>query len=178
MKTRNFILLLCTFMTLNSCGENKPNKIYDGGTDTAYPMSDEDARKIKRGKLTGDEGLSLLGMKGQGRDLRSDVISHGVNAYLWQAAIDTISFMPIQAVDATGGVIITDWYQDPNSGGEKIKANIVISSAELRASGVRVTLFRQTSGGKTAPGSADAERKLEDKILARAREIRIEEDRF
>ncbi len=176
MRTRNFFAITLILTALTACeGENKANKIHDGGTDEAYPMSNEDKRKIKQGKLTGEEGLSFMG-KGGGRDLRGDSISRGVNAYLWQSALDTISFMPIQTVDATGGVIITDWYEEP-SAKEKIKANIVISSDELRASGVRVSLFRQVSG-KTIPGSAEAARKLEDKILARAREIKIEEDRF
>ncbi len=85
--------------------------------------------------------------------------------------------MPIATVDATGGVIITDWYADPQAGGERIKANIVVSSDELRASGVRVTLFREV-GGRSTPGSSEVARKLEDRILARAREIKIEEDRF
>jgi hypothetical protein len=177
MKTKNSLMIISLLTTLTSCGENKPNKIYDGGLDKAYPLSHRADRKIARGKVTGEDGLSLMGLKGQGRDLMGSSIAHGVNAYLWQAALDTISFMPIQTVDATGGVIITDWYQDPSARGEKIKANIVISSDELRASGVRVTLFRQVGSG-TAPGSADAERKLEDKILARAREIKVEEDRF
>jgi hypothetical protein len=178
MKTRNLALLVFTLLTLSSCGgTNTPNVIHDGGTDEAYPMSDSQARRIKRGKLTGDEGINLMGMKGGGRNLRGESIAHGVNSYLWQASLDVISFMPIAAVDATGGVIITDWYQDPKAKGERIKANIVVSSDELRASGVRVTLFRE-AGGKSVAANNEVARKLEDKILARAREIKIAEDRF
>ena len=33
----------------------------------------------------------------------------GVNAYLWRAALDTISFAPLLQADANTGVIITDW---------------------------------------------------------------------
>jgi hypothetical protein len=145
--------------------------------DKAYPMSQKDEMRLNRGKLTGDEGLNLLGLKGNNTDLMNNSIARGVNAYLWQASLDTISFMPIQTVDATGGVIITDWYQDPNAKNEKIKANIVISSDELRASGVKVSLFREVNG-RTVPGSSEAERKLEDKILTRARQIKIDEERI
>ena len=30
-----------------------------------------------------------------------------VNGYLWQAALETLNFMPIASTDATGGVIVT-----------------------------------------------------------------------
>ena len=37
----------------------------------------------------------------------------GVNAYLWRAAIDTVSFAPLLQADSSGGVIVTDWYTSP-----------------------------------------------------------------
>src|SRR5919107_41548 len=43
----------------------------------------------------------------------------GVNAYLWRAAIDTVSFAPLLQADANTGVIITDWYTNPKSPGER-----------------------------------------------------------
>ena len=177
---KNIILSLLAVLLVSSCGdaENKPNEIAAGGLDKAYPMSGSDKRSLDRGKLGGEDGITLLGgnslnMKGG----NSQTVARGVNAYLWQAALDTISFMPIATVDAAGGVIITDWYEDPSNRGEKLKANILINSEELRASGVKVSLFRQV-GGKSAETSAESARKLEDKILARAREIKIEEARF
>src|SRR5436190_10036486 len=32
----------------------------------------------------------------------------GVNSYLWRAALDTFSFMPLSSADPYGGLIITD----------------------------------------------------------------------
>ena len=32
----------------------------------------------------------------------------GVNGYLWRAALDTLSFMPLASADPYGGVIVTD----------------------------------------------------------------------
>jgi len=174
------LFALTLLLALVSCGgNNKPNEIHQKGLDKSYPMSNKDKRELDRGKLTGEEGITLIGGRPSigGRGFGGESIARGVNAYLWQAALDTISFMPIATVDATGGVIITDWYQDPTSKGEKIKANVVISSDELRASGVKVSLFRQV-GGQSAPGSAEVARKLEDKILTRARELRIEDRRL
>ncbi len=174
------LLSLLLLFSITACGADSSEiEPRADGKNTAYPMTNSDKREVERGKLSGDEGIALVGGQANlGRNgLRGESIARGVNAYLWQASLDTISFMPIATVDATGGVIITDWYQDPKGNGEKIKANIVISSDELRASGVKVSLFRQV-GGNSAPASSDLARKLEDKILARARELRIEDDRF
>lgn len=179
-KSKN-LLTFIILLTLTSCfsePEEDKGATVDGKNPN-YPLNDDDRRSLKRGKLTGDEGITLIGGRPSlgGRGMMGESIARGVNAYLWQAALDTISFMPIATVDATGGVIITDWYEDPNSKGEKIKANVVISSDELRASGVKVSLFRQV-GGKSAPANPDVARKLEDKILTRARELKIDDERI
>ena len=56
--------------------------------------------------------------------VRSDflaVTTIGVNAYLWRATLDTLSFMPLLQTDSNGGVIVTDWYVNPRSPGERMK---------------------------------------------------------
>ena len=51
------------------------------------------------------------------RDLAaSKITTIGVNAWLWRAALDTVSFMPLLQTDSNGGVIVTDWYVNPASG--------------------------------------------------------------
>ena len=99
----------------------------------------------------------------------------GVNAYLWRAAIDTVSFAPLLQADANSGVIITDWYANPNSPGERIKLTVSILDQDLRADALRVAASRQTlqSGAWVdAPVAAATVQKLEDIILTRARDIR------
>ena len=99
----------------------------------------------------------------------------GVNAYLWRAAIDTISFAPLLQADANSGVIITDWYSHPNSPGERIKLTVSILDQDLRADALRVAASRQVNQGGTwvdAPVAAATVQKLEDIILTRARDMR------
>jgi hypothetical protein len=105
----------------------------------------------------------------------SRMTSIGVNAYLWRAAIDTVSFAPLLQADANSGVIITDWYSNPNSPGERIKLTVSILDQDLRADALRVAASRQTlqSGAWVdAPVAAATVQKLEDIILTRARDIR------
>jgi len=101
----------------------------------------------------------------------------GVNAYLWRASLDTVSFMPIASADPFGGVIITDWYSAPDAPEERAKLNILILDRDLRADGVRVSMFRQihTPQGAwvDAPVATASTAKLEDAILTRARQMRL-----
>lgn len=105
----------------------------------------------------------------------SKVTSIGVNAYLWRATLDTISFMPLAQTDSAGGVVVTDWYVNPTSPGERMKLTISILDQDLRADALRVAASRQIAqGGRwvDAPVQAATVQKLEDIILTKARDLR------
>lgn len=101
----------------------------------------------------------------------------GVNSYLWRATLDTVSFMPLASADPFGGVIITDWYAPPESPNERFKLNIFVLGKELRADGVRATVFRQKrdASGQWADAPVDAKTgtDVENAILTRARQMRL-----
>jgi Domain of unknown function (DUF3576) len=99
----------------------------------------------------------------------------GVNTYLWRAAVDTVSFAPLIQANPASGVIITDWYVNPKSPGERVKLTIAVLDQDLRADALRVSAARQTNQGGTwvdAPVTAATVQKLEDIILTRARDLR------
>jgi hypothetical protein len=105
----------------------------------------------------------------------SRVTTIGVNAYLWQAALDTLSFAPLAQTDSAGGVIVTDWYANPASPGERVKVTATILDQDLRADALRVAASRQVmQGGQwvEAPVAAATVQKLEEIILTRARDLR------
>jgi len=105
----------------------------------------------------------------------SRMTSIGVNSYLWRAAVDTLSFAPLVTADSNGGVIVTDWYTNPNSPGERVKLTVSIIDQDLRADALRVAASRQVNQNGTwvdAPVAAATVQKLEDIILTRARDLR------
>jgi hypothetical protein len=105
----------------------------------------------------------------------SRVTQIGVNAYLWRAALDTISFMPLVQTDSNGGVIVTDWYANPNSPTERMKLTVSILDQDLRADAVRVAASRQVAQNgqwTDAPVAAGTVQKLEEIILTKARDLR------
>jgi len=114
--------------------------------------------------------------RGRAADLAaSRMTTIGVNAYLWQAALDTLSFAPLAQADSNGGVIVTDWYANPASPNERVKVTVTILDADLRADALRVAASRQTlQGGQwlEAPVTAATVQRLEEIILTRARDLR------
>lgn len=126
--------------------------------------------------IFGDDGLSLFTTKD--KEAQQGANALGVNKYLWSAALDTLSFMPLASADPFGGVIITDWYSPTDTPNERFKANVFLSGTALKASGVKVTAFKQLlteEGWKDSPTAQETATKLEDAILAKARELRMAE---
>lgn len=139
------------------------------------PDIGKDSKELRRersGRLGG--GLQIGGES----EPETAVSGIAVNGYLWRASLDTISFFPMAQVDPHGGVIITDWYSLSEAPNERYKATVYIFDRTLRADAVRVALFkqvRQGSGGWfDAPTLEGAATSIENAILTRARQLRID----
>ncbi len=104
-----------------------------------------------------------------------NVTQIGVNAYLWRAALDTLSFMSIAQSDSNGGVLITNWYVNPQVPAERMRVSVAILDSTLRADVIRVSTARQVyQNGQwvDAAVQASTNEKLEEIILQKARDIR------
>jgi len=101
----------------------------------------------------------------------------GVNGYLWRATLDTLSFMPLQSADPYGGVIVTDWYANPEKPDERFKITVYILDSRLRADGLNVAVFGQKKDASGAwvdtPHAGQTETDIENSILTRARQLRL-----
>jgi len=122
-------------------------------------------------------GLSGCGKKERPRTnlAAAQVATIGVNSYLWRASLETLAFMPLLQADSSGGVLVTDWYTNPDNPSERVKVSVVILDDELRADALRVAASRQVLQGNNwveAPVQAATVQRLEDIILTKARDIR------
>lgn len=95
-----------------------------------------------------------------------------VNKYIWNAALETLEFLPVQSVDPFTGVITTG-FGTPPGGGRAYRATILVTDPALDARSLNVSL-------QTRSGTADAAttRAIEDAILTRARQLRARDSRI
>jgi hypothetical protein len=131
-------------------------------------------RNREEGSLFGPGGL----FGSRPKDTSGDGTGVAVNAYLWRASLDTINFIPLVSADPFGGVIITDWYTPAETPNERMKVQVTILDRELRADGVRVSVFKQQTspkGGNWVDAQVDPRTNIdiENAILTRARQLRI-----
>ncbi|WP_425051297.1 DUF3576 domain-containing protein [Psychromarinibacter sp. S121] len=90
-----------------------------------------------------------------------------VNKYIWNAALDVLSFLPIEGADPFSGVIVTG-YGRPPGGGRAYRATIYVQDPALDARSLTVAL--NTQSGPADPATVRA---IEDAILTRARQLRV-----
>lgn len=173
-----FRVLLGGLLVLAVAGCGDPDAVKEKRSGPSGDRTKRDAttglggRNQEEGSLFGPGGL--FGSRAEKKDNQGTGVA--VNAFLWRASLDTINFIPLVSADPFGGVIITDWYTPAESPNERMKVQVTILDRELRADGVRVSVFKQT---QTPRGWVDAQvdqrtnTDIEDAILTRARQLRI-----
>jgi Domain of unknown function (DUF3576) len=123
----------------------------------------------------GRSGLRLPSFSGSSGDTRPAGI--GVNSFLWRASLDTISFMPLDQIDPFGGVIVTDWYANPEQPDERFQVTVYILDTRLRGDALSVRVFRQehNEAGEWVDATVTPQTgiDIENAILTRARQLRI-----
>lgn len=95
-----------------------------------------------------------------------------VNKYIWNATLEVLNFLPVESVDPFSGVIVTG-YGLPPGGGRAYRATVLVNDPALDARSLNVAL--QTRNGPVSTATARA---VEDAILARARQLRIQDGRL
>lgn len=162
---------LAAFSVLAACA---------GGTvdiDADFEASQEPLLVIpgRIGDMIGER--SAAGITLQGRT--GDALAASVNRHLWLASLDTLSFLPIASTDPFSGVIATDWGGVTDTDLERFRVTAFITSTALAPESLRVAVHREVRQPNgpwvTAPVAPQTPRQIEDSILTRARQIRLQE---
>ena len=158
-------LIILIFFSLTSCSVPefmKPKKV---DSRTTPVNADERARKnIEEGR-----GISLKGAI-QGR--KGTTYEFSTSNPLWRASLETIDFMPLTTVDYSGGIIITDWYNDSANPNDSIKITLRFLSNEIRSNSIKVIVHNKncdpTSNCTINEIESNLKFELQKAILAKA----------
>ncbi|MEO1016240.1 MAG: DUF3576 domain-containing protein [Pseudomonadota bacterium] len=161
---------------LGACADTEIRPASDTiqGQTTGYDRRAYEERQ-RTGSLFGPNALTFSSRRDPSDEANGGGI--GVNAYLWRGSLETVDFIPLTSADPFGGLIITDWFQSSDTPNERVKVQILIRDTTLRADGVKAFVYRQVRDEQgdwlDAPVDPQTGRGLEDRILTRARELRI-----
>ena len=127
-------LIFISFAT--SCGIYKPS----------------DARKVspnveERVQKSIEEGKGIrFGLGGGSKETHFEFSSSNE---LWRATLDILDFLPLSNVDYSGGIIITDWYNEGTAPNESIKITVRFLSNEIRSDGLDIVIHKRICKGST-----------------------------
>jgi hypothetical protein len=121
------IFILFVFK-LSSCGIYRPTDARE------FPPEPE-----KRVQKNLDEGRGFRLFKND--NMNSGVFDFASSNELWRASLDTLDFMPLISADYSGGIIITDWYNENNNYDDYIKINVRFLTNEIRSDALNVKVY-------------------------------------
>ena len=96
--------------------------------------------KRARKNIEEGKGVSLKGMIGGNKSTNYEFSTSNP---LWRASLQTIDFMPLSTVDYSGGIIITDWYNDSRNSSESIKITVRFLSNEIRSDSIKIIVHNK-----------------------------------
>ncbi|NEY89581.1 DUF3576 domain-containing protein [Tabrizicola oligotrophica] len=163
---RNAVLVLA-LASLSACGGFGGGLFRGAGkanvqNEEAFLSSEE--RRFKRTNPT-----RLSDLFGGGANANTTL---EVNRYIWAASLEVLNFLPIESVDPFSGVIVTG-YGTPPGGGRAYRATVLVQDPALDARSLKLSL--QSKGGAVDPATVRA---VEDAILTRARQLRVQDGKL
>lgn len=145
---------------LNSCGIYQPSD--------ARVVSPNSKERVKKNLEEGKGfsiGKALSGSKGTNYQFAS-------SNPMWRATLEILDFLPLANVDYSGGIIITDWYNEGTSSDESIKITIRFLTNEIRSDGLKIIVHKKRcsveQNCKITKISSALEQELQVAILKKA----------
>ena len=128
---KKILFIILAFSLLAQCGiyrKTDARKV-PGNVNDRVQKNLEEGKRIRFGSI---------GNKGGGN------FSFATSNEMWRATIEILDFIPLNNADYGGGIIITDWYNEDGSGKDSIKIMVRFLSNEIRADGLKVTVYNKS----------------------------------
>ena len=122
---RSFFTVLLSFLILVACNPGDARKIPPNAKDRVQ-------KNIEEGR-----GCTIMGSAKK----NSGDFDFASSNELWRATLDTLDFMPLALANYSGGIIVTDWYNDGDAINESVKISIRFLSNEIRSDALAIKVF-------------------------------------
>lgn len=162
------VIALTLVTTLAACGGGGLRGMFSSSSNERSQRAAQDEIVAERVQTTGSRD-SIWDLFSNRQDVGTTI---EVNRYLWLASLDVLNFLPIESVDPFSGVIVTG-FGTPPGGGRPYRATVHVTDPSLDARALNVALMT-----RNGPASAETVRAVENAILTRARQIRIQDRRL
>ena len=164
MKIKKIYLIITTFFVLfalNACGPFKYKPV------SAKDFPPEPEKRIKKNIEEG-RGFKLGDLTGN----KQTTYDFASSNPLWRASLDILDFMPLTSANYSGGIIVTDWYNDGDDENTSIKISIRFLTNEIRVDALDIKIFKKNCGisktCKTSMLEGDLISELKKSILKKA----------
>ena len=125
-------LFFSLFLFLTNCGGISKTNTRD------IPVN---AQERARKNVEEGRGISIGGLR---KGLGKTSYEFSTSNPMWRASLEILDFIPMTTVDYSGGMIISDWYTDNNSGSsESIKISIRFLSNEIRSDSLKIIVHKK-----------------------------------
>ena len=136
---KTLVFVICLPLLLISCKSSDGKFKLPGGDARKFPA---DPKKRVEQNLKEGRGFRLAGDNGLfGNNSRGGVFEFASSNELWRASLDVLDFMPLASVNYSGGIIITDWYNNTENSNESIKISVRFLTNEIRSDALDINVF-------------------------------------
>jgi hypothetical protein len=131
----------------------------------------------KKSREFADKGGGILGDLGIGN--KNTTFEFSTSNVLWRATLKTLDFLPLANADYSGGIIIYDWFSQPNNPKEQIKISVQFLSNELRSDSIKITAHKKICETMERCSNSTLDQNfansIKESIITSARTLKIEE---
>lgn len=132
-----FFILPIISSLLVSCNAFKPKKV--DTRDVPINAMERARKNVQEGR-----GASINDLIRGNRNTNFEFSSSNP---MWRASLEILDFLPLNTVDYSGGMIISDWYTGDTSN-ESIKITIRFLTNEVRSDSIKIIVHKKKCSGE------------------------------
>ena len=83
---------------------------------------------------------------------------------MWRSSLEVLDFLPLTTVDYSGGIIITDWYNDSYNKNDSIKITVRFLSNEIQSNSLQIVVHQKNCRENAACVVKKIDSQIEEKL--------------